>query len=453
MPDEEPKMLYRGGQVVAHDGVRVLDVRVNDGQITEIGTALPLGGDRVVDLGGVHLLPGAIDPHGHQWEPGFTPAADFLDVTASAAVGGVTTLLDHPLTTPVVVDRETFDAKAELGERTSMIDFGLHGGAAPDHLDDLPALWAAGATGIKLFTCRTGTPLDGFDDPGRLDAVFRRLGSIDALALVHAEDAASLDRRRAELDADGGGGVADFDSWHSVEAEETAVERVLALAARTGTRTYLVHASHPGIVDRAEAAKERGVNVWVETCPHYLHLTDADLRAGGGWLMTAPPVRDATARSGLRERLADGTIDTIGSDHCAISDAGKSGDRMEAIIPGVPGLDVYLPLLLDLVAEGAIDLPRVADVTASAPARIFGLPMKGAIEVGRDADFVTVDLAATLTIRAKDLGCSAGWSPYEGRTLRGTVVDVWSRGERIVHEGRLEAGPGRGRFVRRSEEQ
>ena len=439
--------------MVAPDGVRDLDVRVDDGRITEIGRALPLDGQRVVDCDGLHVLPGAIDPHGHQWEPGFTPAADFADVTASAAVGGVTTLLDHPLTTPVVVDRQTFDAKAALGERTSIVDFGLHGGAAPDHLDDLVDVWAGGATGIKLFTCRTGTPLDGFDDPERREAAFRRLGAIDALALVHAEDEATLDRRRAELEADGGGGVADFDAWHSLEAEEAAVERVLELAARTGTRTYLVHASHPGVVDRARrAAKERADSVHVETCPHYLHLTEADLRAGGGgWLMTAPPVRDAGARAGLRERLADGAIDTIGSDHCAISAAGKSGDRMEAIIPGVPGLDVFLPLLLDLVAEGAIDLPRVAAVTAGTPARIFGLPMKGAIEVGRDADLVTVDLAATVTVRAEELPCSAGWSPYEGRTLRGAVVDSWSRGERIVHEGRLQAEPGRGRFLRRSE--
>ena len=445
-------MLFRGGRVVAPDGVRPLDVRVDGGRITEIGPALPLGHDRAVDLDGLHLLPGAIDPHGHQWEPGFTPAADFSDVTASAAVGGVTTLLDHPLTTPVVVDRQTFDAKAALGERTSIVDFGLHGGAAPDHIDDLAALWAGGATGIKVFTCRTGTPLDGFDDPERLEAAFRRLGAIDALALVHAEDAATLDRRHAELEADGGGGIGDFDTWHSIEAEETAVERVLELAATTGTRTYLVHASHPSIVDRARAAAQEGaVSVHVETCPHYLHLTDTDLRGGGGWLITAPPVRDALARSGLRQRLAEGAIDTVGSDHCAISAAGKSGDRMEAIIPGVPGLDIYLPLVLDLVAEGAIDLPRLAEVTSRSPARIFGLPTKGAIEVGRDADLVTVDLAATMTVRAEELPCSAGWSPYEARNLRGVVVDTWSRGERIVHHGRLEAGPGRGRLLRRSE--
>src|SRR5262245_5852845 len=117
--------LIRGGEVVSEHGVARLDVRVRGGQVIEIGTVLEPGADEVVEAGGLHVLPGAIDPHGHQWEPGFTCAPDFRDVTASAAVGGVTTLLDHPLTPPVVVDVAAFRAKAELGERTSLIDFGL----------------------------------------------------------------------------------------------------------------------------------------------------------------------------------------------------------------------------------------------------------------------------------------------------------------------------------------
>jgi dihydroorotase-like cyclic amidohydrolase len=148
-------VLLRGGRVVTGPDVALGDVRVRDGRIAEVGVGLPVDGDRVVDLDGLHLLPGAIDPHGHQWEPGFTPSADFSEVTASAALGGVTTLLDHPLTPPIVSDEATFDAKAALGERTSIIDFGLHGGAAPDTIHALADLWARGATGIKVFTCRT----------------------------------------------------------------------------------------------------------------------------------------------------------------------------------------------------------------------------------------------------------------------------------------------------------
>jgi allantoinase len=444
-------MLFRGGQIVAGDEVRRSDVRVRDGRIAELGPGLAADGDRVIDLDGLHVLPGAIDPHGHQWEPGFTPAPDFAEVTASAAVGGVTTILDHPLTPPLVLDRQAFEVKAALGERTAVIDFGLHGGAAPDRLDDLGPLWDAGATGIKLFTCPTGTALDGLDDPDLLRAAYQRLSAIGALALVHAEDAATLDRLGAELRASGRGAARDFDSWHALEAETVAVERVLELARTFDTRTYLVHASHPDVVDRVNTARDDGARVHVETCLHYLHLTDADLREQGGRAMTAPPVRDHTARVGLRERIADGRIDTVGSDHCAIGAAGKTGERMVEIIPGVPGLDVFLPLMLDLVADGVIDLRRVVDTTAAGPARIFGLPAKGAIEVGKDADFAIVDLAGRQTVRAARLPCSAGWSPYEGRTLRGVVVETWSRGERVSRDGRVEGRPGRGRLIRRSE--
>lgn len=444
-------MLFRGGRVVVGDEVRVVDIRVRDGLIAQIGTTLASDGDRVIDFDGLHVLPGAIDPHGHQWEPGFTPAPDFADVSASAAVGGVTTFLDHPLTPPVVLDRRSFEAKAALGERTSVIDFGLHAGTAPDRLDELGQLWDAGATGIKLFTCPTGTALDGFDDPDRLRAAFERIRALGGLVLVHAEDAGTLDRCSATLRASCGGGARDFDSWHTLEAETIAVDRVLELATTTGARTYLVHASHPDVVDRVHVARNRGATVLVETCPHYLHLTNADLREQGGWAMTAPPVRDGVGRAGLRKRLGDGRIDTVGSDHCAIGAAGKTGDRMEAIIPGVPGLDLFLPLMLDLVAEGVIDLRRLVETTAAAPARIFGLASKGAIEVGKDADFAIVDLAGTEAVRAALLPCSAGWSPYEGRTLRGVVVETWSRGERVARDGRVEGRPGRGRFIRRSE--
>ena len=444
-------MLLRAGRVVTGDAVVSVDLRLAGGRIAEIGPDLPVDGDVVVDLEGLHVLPGAVDPHGHQWEPGFTPAPDFADVTASAAIGGVTTLLDHPLTTPVVVDRASFEAKLALGARSSIIDFGLHGGAAPDHLDDLGELWAAGATAIKLFTCPTGTPLDGFDDPELLRSAFERMAALGVLVLVHAEAADVMAANLTELEAAGGGRVDDFDAWHSLEAERTAVARVLALTAKTCARTYFVHASHPDVVDLVLAARGAGSTVNIETCPHYLHLTDADLRAQGGFAMTAPPVRSTTARDGLRRRLGTGEIDTVGSDHCAIGRPGKMADQMTAIIPGVPGLDLHLPLLLDLVAAGTIDLPTLARVTADNPARIFGLSTKGSIRIGLDADLAIVDLSATWTVRAADLPGSCGWSPYEERALHGRVVETWSRGERIQREGQLLGAPGRGRFIPRTE--
>lgn len=442
--------VIRGGVVVLPDGPARVDIRVRDGRIAEVGPGLDPAGAEVIDGQGLHVLPGAIDGHGHQWEPGFTSPADFRDATSSAAVGGVTTLLDHPLTTPVVIERRGFEAKAALGARTALIDFGLHAGAAPEHLDDLPGLWAAGATGIKVFTCPTGTVLDGFDDPALLDALFARLGGIGARALVHAEDAPTLDAERAALEHAGRTTPDAFPEWHAFGAERRAVDRVLALAETHAVETLIVHASHPDVVGAVGAARARGVRAFAETCPHFLHLTDVDLRSAGPWAMTAPPVRDAAARDGLRALLHGGAIETVGSDHCTIDRPGKDVVAMTDVIPGVPGLDVFLPLLLDLVAAGALDWTSVADATAARPARFFGLPGKGTIEAGRDADLVFVDPDRSWVIRAANLPSSAGWSPYEGRTVRGAVIETWNRGVPVARDGQPIGRPGHGRFIARA---
>ena len=442
--------VIRGGIVVLPDGPVRVDVRVRAGRIAEVGPDLDPAGAEVVDAGGRHVLPGAIDTHGHQWEPGFTGPPDFRDTSASAAVGGVTTLLDHPLTPPVVLDRRGLEAKAALGEATSLVDFGLHGGASPGSLDELPALWAAGATGIKVFTCPTGTALDGFDDAARLEDLFARLGALGALALVHAEDADLLDAARAKLQFAGTTSPAEFPRWHALETETRAVEHVLEVAGRHAVEVVVAHASHPSVVAAVHAARARGVDAFVETCPHYLHLDDGDLSALGPWAMTAPPVRDRAARDGLHSMLQDGLIHVVGSDHCAIDRPGKAVEDMTLIIPGVPGLDVFLPLLLDLVAAGSLAWRALAGATSARPADLFGLPRKGSIELGKDADLAFIDPDRAWVVRAANLPSSAGWSPYEGRAVRGAVTETWSRGVPVARDGQPIGRPGHGRFVARA---
>ena len=442
--------LIRGATVIGAEGPIRAEIRVQGGRITGVDTRMDPAGCEVVDATDLYVLPGAIDGHGHQWEPGFTSPPDFRDATASAAVGGVTTLLDHPLTTPLVVTLSEFESKRRLGSRTSLIDFGLHAGASPAYLGELRGLWAAGATGIKVFTCPTGTLLDGFDDPARLDDLFDELRSIGARALVHAEDASVLASTAAALTTANQASVASFPEWHSLAAEQSAVGGILELAERHGVEVLIVHASHPSIVNAVTAARSRGVAAFVETCPHYLVLADSDLAEQGAWAMTAPPVRDVPARERLRRQIRDATIDTIGSDHCAIGRQGKDGAGMTEIIPGVPSLDLFLPLLLDLVAGGSLDWQSLIRATAATPARLFGLRQKGAIAVGNDADLVFVDANREWTVRAADLPGSAGWSPYEGRLLRGSVVETWSRGVPVARGGQPIGRPGHGRFIARA---
>ena len=442
--------LIRGATVIGAEGPIRAEIRVQGGRIAGVGTRMDPAGCEVVDATDLYVLPGAIDGHGHQWEPGFTSPADFGDATASAVVGGVTTLLDHPLTTPLVVTLDAFEAKRRLGARTSLIDFGLHAGASPAHLGELRGLWAAGATGIKVFTCPTGTLLDGFDEPVRLDDLFGELHGIGARALVHAEDASMLASTAAALTAANHVSVTSFPAWHSLAAEQAAVGGILELAERRRVEVLIVHASHPSIVHAVLTARSRGVAAFVETCPHYLVLADPDLAQQGAWAVTAPPVRDSAARDELRRQIQDGSIDTIGSDHCAIGRQGKDVARMTEIIPGVPGLDLFLPLLLDLVARGSIDWQSLIRATATTPARLFGLRQKGAIAIGNDADLVFVDPNREWTVRAADLPGSAGWSPYEGRSLRGSVVETWSRGVPVARGGQPIGRPGHGRFIARA---
>lgn len=447
MPDGQ--LLVQGGIVVGPLGRRRADVQIVGGRIAAIGDQLDAGHGQVINGEGLHVLPGVIDAHSHQWEAGFASRPDFRDDTASAAAGGITTIIDHPLTPPEVLDAARFRDKVELGERTSVVDFALHGGASPDRLDDLEGQWQSGATGLKVFTCETGVPMRGFTTPEQRRAVMERIAGLDATALVHAEDQATLDANRSRLgDSEEPTGSV-FAAWHSADAELRAAEEMMALAESLGTRMYLVHTSLPAIVGAAVEARRRGAFIWTESCPHYLRLTDRELADGGLWLATAPPVRDEAARTGLVARLAE-DISVVGSDHCAVRRDRKEAATAFDGLPGVPGNETLVALMLDLVMAGVITLERMTALLAANPARLFGLHhRKGAIEVGLDGDLTIVDLAGATVLRASSMVGSAGWTPYEGLELRGRIVATVVRGRVVARDGNPVVDGGFGRFVAR----
>jgi dihydroorotase (multifunctional complex type) len=445
---DDGTLLVRGGIVVTKTGRRRADVRIVEGRIAEVGPDLRADGV-TFNAGGLHLLPGVIDAHHHQWEPGLASRPDFRDDTASAAAGGITTILDHPLTPPEVLDGERFRDKVELGERTSFVDFGLHGGASPDRLEGLAGQWAAGATGFKVFTCETGVPMGGFVGRSDRQAVLERVAALGAIALIHAEDQGIMNRNRKQLEGAGGRPGDVFGAWRSAEAEVVAAKDVLDIARPLGTRLYFVHTSQPAVVDLVIEARGRGEPVWVETCPHYLRFTDRDLGERGMWVATAPPVRDEMARSALLSRLA-GEVDVVGSDHGSVLPERKAVADAFRGQPGVPGNETIVPLLLDLAAGGTISLERVTALLASNPASIFGIAdRKGRIEPGLDGDLTIVDLDATTTPVAERMVGVAGWTPYEGLKLRGRVEATIIRGVPVATGGAPTREPGFGRFVPR----
>jgi len=440
-------LLIHGGQVVSGTGITPADVRIRSGVVAEIGSDLKPDGEEVIDAHGLHILPGVIDAHTHQWEPGFLSPPDFQDVTTSAAAGGITTIIDHPLTRPEVLDARVFRDKVELGERTALVDFALYAGVNPGRLEAMDELWAAGAAGFKFFTCESGSALEPFLDSRDRRDLLLRIRALDAIALVHAEDQGILDKARTRFEAEGRDDLEAFFEWRSPAAERAAVSAVLEVALETGARTYFAHISLPEAAAEIAAAQAGGAAVYAETCPHYLTLTQAELLADNAWSTSAPPVRDHAHRDRLRSQLAN-EISVVGSDHCSA----PGGDRTAfTSVHGLPGIETMLPLLLDLVSQGVLKLERLVALVCEHPARLFGLATgKGFLRPGADGDVTLVDTGKANVLDAKQMVGSAGWTPYQRRRVHGRVVRTIVRGITVAVDGRPVAAPGFGRFVRRT---
>ena len=291
-------VIVTGGLIVTPAGRQRADLLVKYGRIAAIAKQIAPGPlAEIIDVSGLVVLPGIVDPHSHLWEAGFASGPDFADSTASAAAGGITTVIDMPLTVPEVLNRNRFEEKVRLGLLTSHVDFALHAGVSPDNLHALEEMWKAGATAYKIFTCDTGCPMAGLIDDGDLYEALATIAGFDGLATFHAENDALLRRNRLRLEKAGRTDNAAFSEWRSELVELEAIQRIVLLAEYAGTRINIVHITSPRAVETALAARRRDVRVTVETCPHYLYLTAEDIEARGGWVACAPPVR---SRANLR---------------------------------------------------------------------------------------------------------------------------------------------------------
>jgi len=424
-------MLFRNATLP--DG-RVRDVRVAGERIDAVGEYLSsVGVDRVVDATGKRLFPGAIDVHVHFREPGFSHKETWETGSRSAAAGGVTTVVDQPNTDPPTVDGGAFDEKARLAD-ASIVDYGLNGGVtgewAPDSLFDRP-LFALGEVFLADSTGDMGIDADLFA------AAVERAAREGVTVTVHAEDADRFDagaRERAESDA-GVGRNADADLWsayRTADAEAAAVERACEVADEYETALHIAHTSTPEGIDAASEA-----DVTCEVTPHHLFLSREDLDDLGTFGRMNPPLRSEKRREAVYDRVADGTVDAIATDHAPHAREEKEARLLDAP-SGVPGVETMLPLLLEDARQGRLDYERVRDLVARNPAAIFDLPEKGRIAEGMDADLVLFDPDASRDIRGEDLHSKCGWTPFEGRP--GVFPELTLVRGRVVYERDPDAG-------------
>ena len=443
--------VIRGGVAVLRSGQARVDIAIQDGVISAIGTHVRDGGD-TIDATGLIVLPGVVDPHVHFNEPGREHWEGWDAGTRGAARGGVTTVLEMPLNAhPPTTTANAFEAKRAVASKKSLVDFGLWGGLVPDNLQDLETLHKLGVVGFKAFMSHSG--IDDFPrvPDGVLAIGLKTTARLGALVGVHAESQELLDRRQAH--------GSDRLSWcraRPPEAEVEAIRRLLVCmrGAGNGVRAHVVHVSCAEGLAAVDAARTKGVAITAETCPHYLAFNEQDFERIGPALKCAPPIRDAATQDALWKELLEGRVDFIGSDHspCPAADKQKGEADIWQAWGGVAGIQATLPVLVsDGVHARGLSFERIAHLTATAPAQAFGLyPRKGAIAVGADADFALVDPAQRWTLGAKELETRGGISPYLGRTFTGKVVRTIVRGKTVFAENQVIGEPGWGKFLKPS---
>ena len=416
-------MLIRNAALA--DG-RVRDVRVDGETIAEIDEGVDPDDGEIIEADERLLLPGMIDAHVHFREPGFSHKETWLTGSRSAAAGGVTTVIDQPNTDPPTVDGRSFEQKARFAS-ASAVDYGINGGVTaewkPDELLGKP-LTALGEIFLADSTGEMGIEVD------RFERALERAATADVLMTVHAEDAELFDESATDRD--------DADAWsayRAAEAEAEAVDRACAAARNLGIEVHIAHTSTPEGVDIAEKA-----GITCEATPHHLFLSRDDLDDLGTLGRMNPPLRSESRREALFERLVDGTVDIVATDHAPHAREEKDAGIWEAP-SGVPGVETALPLLLEAARTGDLDYGRVRDLTAANVAEIFDLPRKGRIEVGRDADLVLVDETNSVPIRGEKLHSKCGWTPFEG--FRGVFPELTMvRGTVVYYDGEFAEADG-----------
>jgi allantoinase len=404
---------------------------------------------RTLDARGMWVLPGAVDAHVHCFSE---PGEGFVAATRAAAAGGVTTIIEMPYDAVApVTSRDVLERKIERLRGDAVVDVALLGTIRKTGgVDEIPGLVEAGVAGFKVSLFETDPQrFPRIADDELLDA-FRLIQQAGRTVGVHAEDGEIINAMVARYRSAGMTYARAHCETRPPVSETASVALALELAAQSGVRLHIYHASLPRTFELVSAARSRNGAVSAETCPHYLLLRESDMDRLGGFGKINPPLRSESAVTGLWDLLANDSIDLVASDHAPWPRSKKQHADIFANASGAPGVETLVPLLFsEGVATGRLSISQLARLVAEAPARRFDLwPRKGQIAVGADADITIIDPRHDWKVEARLMHSSADWSPYEGRTISGRVVTTIVRGQFVYDDGKVVGVPGEGHFVR-----
>lgn len=448
------------GTVVRPEGCFAGGVEVKDGTIVRVlrEDEAPDPARETVDAGNMLIFPGMIDSHVHIRGGRLEHREDFASGTMAAAAGGVTTVLEMPVTMPPASRSGDFINREKEVKARAYVDYALYGGAGADNLEEIPLLAQAGAVGYKTFLM---PPV-----PGRekeffglcsqtqeiLTQVMEQVAKTGLMLAVHSELNQYVEEETRLRMERGENGLKAFCRSRPVKAETEAVKWVIAAARKTGCRASICHVSTPEAAALIQEARAQGVDIHGETCPQYLLFNEDTAERAGVFARMKPPLRDAGRMARLRELYREGALEITGSDHAPYlrEEKLRNGQDIWRTFDGVPGLELSLPLLVTAAERGELTYESIARNTAENTARLFGLPQKGRIEEGRDADLVLVERLqlpqpldiGTLFTKSRDSA-----ELYRDLPLRCRVAAAYVRGRRVFADGAITGEQGWGKFV------
>ena len=456
-------VLFKGGTIVNATGRYVADVFADGDKIKAIGTDLDNPADEVVDAKGLYILPGAIDPHTHISMPfmGTYAQDDYQSGTIAAACGGVTCVVDFDLQQKGESLLQAIERKKALAEGKAVVDYSLH----PAIMDPRPEVVAE----VKKACQDYGTPsfkifmvYDFRVDDATMIKLLEETKKYGGLVQVHAENVYIIQHMNEVLAKEGK--LEPY--YHAVSrpniAEEEAIGRAAKMVELTGSRIYIVHLSSREGLWKVKEARDRGIDVYAETCPQYLVLDETRYKEpdwNGAKYVMSPPLRTKESNEALWMGLKGDDLQVVATDHCPFDFKGKKDmfgkDDYKKIPNGAPGIETLLMVVhSEGVAKGRISLERMVDVLSTGTAKMFGLKEKGEIAVGKDADIVVFNPQQKFTITQSKLHMNVDYTPYEGMEITGMPSSVYSRGKKVAQwngkQMEFVGEVGRGRFIKRA---
>ncbi|MDL4841015.1 allantoinase [Aquibacillus rhizosphaerae] len=436
----ELDLIIKDGDVVLPEKVHKTDLGIKDGKIVQIKENITDSAKQVLQAKNLFVFPGMIDVHVHFNDPGREEWEGFQSGSYMMAAGGCTTYFDMPLNgIPSTTTEEALFEKVNKAEQTSSVDFGLWGGLVPGNKHQLAKLANAGVIGFKAFLSASGNKeFEAADDQTLINGM-NEIAKLEKVLALHAESRTITDFLTEQKKINNQLSADDYAETRPIIAEVEAVERAIFYAEITNCPLHFVHISSSKAIEKIQQAKQRGLNISIETCPHYLLFNHTDLVEKGAVAKCAPPLRSETEQTKLIQLLIDGKIDIVSSDHSPSPFELKDPEKHHLLSAwgGISGGQFTLLSMIELAITHDIPFEQLVKWTSSNPAQRFNLPSKGEIKIGMDADIAIVDLKQSTKVTPKTFYAKHKQSLYMDRTFPCRIIKTYSRGN-LVYDQRQQ---------------